>query len=118
MTYINKNKVTKTYINYKEDEIILCIPIMDITIDNEYIHYIFNKLNITVEKISQYMNKNNENVKRVILHLKNNQYSKGKIETETQSRNTFEYIKTRLEQNKDVKIVHNYPYYWNLLSLC
>jgi IS30 family transposase len=136
MTYSDRDKLIKTYIDNKEDEIILCIPLMDIAIDNEYIHYIFNKLNIGVEKIYQYINKNNENAKRVILHLKKNPHKSGynpknantnqymKYYTQIQSDassvthqiSMFDYIKTRLEENKDIKIVYNYPHYWKMVK--
>ncbi len=121
--YIQENTMrnqSKVYMDSKEDEIILCIPIMDTSIDNEYIHHIFNKLNMNVEKIIEYINKSNEHLKRVIIHLKNRENSQPPSQTQNQTqpqkKNIFEYIKNRIDQNKDVKIVHNYPYYWKTVK--
>lgn len=100
------NIITNTH-----DSIVLCIPTMDSNISKEYIYSIFEKINVHIEKILEYNNKSNPNIKRVILHIKNPVTS-----SEYKDVEKFVFIRNRILENKDVKIVYKYPHYWKMVK--
>ena len=84
---------------------LLCIPRIENITTREYIAKIFTKLNIgKIEQISEIPLRNDAKHKRVIIKV-----------NWTENENT-NFIQSRLEKNKSVKVVHDFPWYWKVAS--
>jgi len=84
----------------------VCIPRMDITVTKEYIFKIFSKLKIGyIERIIEIPLRNDSKHKRIIIKFRWN-------EMNPKSKD----IKSRLEKNETIKVVHNMPWYWKMVA--
>jgi len=82
----------------------LCIPRILSNITKEYIHDIFNKLNIgTIHRIDIVRNKNLSN--KAFIHF--SKWNNGE---------NADIIKERLLLDKDIKIVYNNPWFWKIVA--
>lgn len=83
----------------------LCIPRMQKSISIEYIQQIFNKLNVgKIIKITDMVLRNDTEYKRILIH----------IVWATNNPRAI-YIQTRLSEGKNIKLVHNNPWYWKVV---
>ena len=83
----------------------VCIPRIETTISKEYIFNIFSKLKIGyIERIIEIPLRNDAKHKRIIIKLRWNEMNK-----------TSMNIKTRLEKNETIKVVHDMPWYWKIV---
>lgn len=79
----------------------ICIPRLDTNVSRQFIFGVFCKLKIGfIEKVVEYPSRMDPNYKRVIIYLK---WNKSELS---------EYIQTRFDEEKNVKIVHTMPWYW------
>ena len=86
----------------KNDKIILCIPRMETSVTKESITKTFKNMNIgAIESIYESHSQTSPQYKRVLIYVKWNLSS-----TNTKT------IYSRLENNQNIKIVHNMPWYW------
>ena len=84
----------------------ICIPKIDATIAKEYIFEVFCKLNIgRIEKITEVPIHNDSNYKRIFIKMKWNTVNIQSV-----------FIMERFKNGKNVKIVHNAPWYWRIVS--
>ena len=82
----------------------LCIPRILSNITKEYIHDIFNKLNIgTIHRIDIVRNKNLSN--KAFIHF--SKWNNGE---------NADIVKERLLLDKDIKIVYNNPWFWKIVA--
>ena len=87
---------------HNKTDITICIPKVDISISKQEIFDKIRALRVGfIEKIIEIPLKNDETSKRVIVKFKT------WVENELSSR-----ILSRFAENKDIKIVHNDPWYW------
>ena len=81
----------------------LCIPRIESIITKDYIIKTFHKLNLgNIEKIKELPLRNDNKYKRIIMSL-----------TPNNSENSL-FMKTRIENNENIKIVHDMPWYWKV----
>jgi hypothetical protein len=84
----------------------LCIPRIEATITKDYIFKTFCKLRIGyIDSIIEIPLRNDVKHKRIIIKIRWN-------ETNPMSQN----IKKRLENNETIKLVHDMPWYWKVVS--
>jgi hypothetical protein len=92
--------------NQQENKYSLCIPRLETNVTREYIFGIFSRLKIGhVENIIEIPLKNDNKHKRVIILIRWN-YTNPKTEI----------IKKRLENNEAIKVVHDMPWYWKVIT--
>jgi hypothetical protein len=85
---------------------IMCIPRIDTTIPSQYIQSCFENKNIGhIERIIELPHKNNPTQKRIILHV-----------TLQETSENAKIIKERFSQKQDVKLVHNFPWFWKIVE--
>lgn len=83
---------------------LLCIPLIESTISEEYIRHVFYSIQVTdILKIVEIPNKKNPFYKRIILSV----YLNTEIPI-------HQFIQKRLEEKKDIKLVHSDPWYWKI----
>jgi hypothetical protein len=83
----------------------LCIPRIEARITKEYITKVFTSLKIgRIDQINEIPLRNDTKHKRIIIKIKWNQ-----------SENT-DIILSRLNKNETIKIVHDWPWYWRVVS--
>ncbi len=83
---------------------LLCIPLIESTIPKEYIRRVFHCIQVTdIPKIVEIPNKKNPLYKRVILSV----YLNTEIPI-------HQFIQKRLEEKKDIKLVHAEPWFWKI----
>jgi hypothetical protein len=86
----------------KNEQIILCIPRMDAGIQKELITSIFKKMNIgNIDSIYESQSQHMPQYKRVLIYIKWNYGSP-----------VVQQIMTHLENNQNIKIVYDMPWYW------
>ena len=86
---------------------ILCIPRMSKKIPRETILQVFKRFNLgTVEKYRESTSKNNIEYKRVMLQIKWNNENPD-----------IEWYKKQLEENKSMKLVYDFPWFW-IMVIC
>ena len=84
----------------------LCIPRMENMISRDYIFQIFSRLKIgKIEHINEIPLRNDKKHKRVIIRIHWN-------ETTENAKNMLQ----RLDNKETLKIVHDYPWYWKVVS--
>jgi hypothetical protein len=87
--------------NLNQQKISLCIPRMETTIHKKHIIEAFHKINIgNIEQIREFPIRNDNIYKRVVIciKLKNN--------------DTAKQIYDTISNNKTIKIVYDFPWYW------
>jgi hypothetical protein len=84
----------------------LCIPRIENSISKEYIFNVFTKLKIGyIEFINEIPLRNDAKHKRVIIKLRWNETNK-----------TAQNMLSRLDKNETIKLVHDMPWYWKVVS--
>jgi len=84
----------------------LCIPRMEISIPKTYIYKIISSLDMgKIDRITEIPLRNNSEYKRIIIKFQWN-------DTEENSVN----LKNQLETFGSLKIVHDMPWYWKVVS--
>ena len=84
----------------------LCIPRIDSSVTREYIFDTFCKLKIGyIENILEIPLRNDTKHKRVIIKIRWNENNK-----------LSENIKSRLDNEETIKVVHEMPWYWKVVS--
>ena len=79
----------------------ICIPRVDVSVSRQYIFSVFCNLKIGfIEKIMEFPSRTDPGSKRVIIFVKWNKSE------------TAEYIQSRFDEDKNVKVVHMMPWYW------
>jgi len=87
---------------------VYCIPRMENHISYEYIQDTINKINIgKVLKIIEIPLKTESNYKRVLIHLIQQRPNHDHTDTDI--------INERLCSGRDIKIIHNMPWYWKMM---
>lgn len=77
----------------------MCIPRMESKYNINFITTIFKNLNIgDITNIVEIPNKNNNNFKKVIIHVNTDN----------------EIINKRFSEGKDIKIIYDNPWYWKI----
>jgi hypothetical protein len=85
---------------------ILCIPRIESTIKIDYIQKTIEKVNIgNIQKIVEIPHRNNPVYKRIIIYIQLN----------ASSPNT-KIIESRFCLKQDVKIIHQFPWYWKIVE--
>ena len=80
----------------------LCIPRVSSDVTYKDIYNTFNKLNIgQIQRVDIINGKGNNNFKRAFIHFKNLFNNENAL-----------FVKSRLDNGKDIKIVYNDPWYW------
>jgi hypothetical protein len=98
----NKYIIPNPYMHHNKTDITICIPRVDSSISKQEIFTKICALRVGfIEKIIEIPLKNDETGKRVIIKFKT------WVENELSKR-----ILSRFEENKDIKIVYNDPWYW------
>lgn len=79
----------------------ICIPRVDVNVSRQFIFSVFCKLHIGfIEKVLEFPSRVEPGSKRIVIYLK---WNKSEL---------AEYIQTRFDENKNVKVVHTMPWYW------
>lgn len=105
---VDKNEQnTKSYMNINQNEhthkrmYSICIPRIDANVSRQFIFSVFCKLKIGyIDKILEFPSRVDSGSKRIVIHVK---WNKSEL---------AEYIQTRFDEDKNVKIVHTMPWYW------
>ena len=89
-----------------ETTLSLCIPRLSMDIKEQFIRQTFNKLNLgKIGKIDLIVkrNDNGTNFKRAFIHYISWNNNENAL-----------YVKSRLDNDKDIKVVYDEPWYWKV----
>jgi len=85
---------------------LLCIPRIEVSVTKEYILGVFIKLKIGyIENIQEIPLYKNKEFKRIIIKINWSETSP-----------TAKNILTRLDNNETIKLVHDMPWFWKIVS--
>jgi len=85
---------------------LLCIPRIEVSVTKEYILGVFTKLKIGyIENIQEIPLHKNKDFKRIIIKINWSETSP-----------TAKNILTRLDNNETIKLVHDMPWFWKIVS--
>ena len=90
----------------RQNELTLCIPRLSADIKEQFIRQTFNKLNLgQIGKIDLIVkrNDNGSTFKRAFIHY-----------TTLNNNENVLYIKSRLDNDQDIKVVYDNPWYWKV----
>jgi len=83
----------------------LCIPRIENIITKDYVLKTFNKLRIgSIEQINEIPLRNDARYKRII------------IKVNWSDSDNADFIQRRLDNNETVKVVHDFPWFWKVVS--
>lgn len=90
-----------------KNNIVLCIPRVDIMTSKDVIRNAFEMLKVgNIVNVVEYVNQYNPNFKKILIF----------IDLDSSSENA-KWMKTRLQENKDIKIVYNHVLpYWKVVE--